>query len=276
MDGSGVAKHRTIVLVDVERFSDPRRTLPHQRRVRDGMYRTVREALKAAGVPWDRCHWEDRGDSVFVLVPADIPKAPFVEILPGALTGVLREHNLASHPLQQIRLRLALHAGEVAFDEHGVTATSVTTAFRLLDAEPLRTALATSPGNLAMIVSEWMFEEVVRHSAVINAETFRRVQVAVKKASLTGWISLPDHPYPADAATEVDSSTRISALAGAEPANPSDIQRPRHSPALPAAQDAESAADQLGPTVTMTANTWDCARVYQAGRDMHITERRDS
>jgi len=45
---------------------------------------------------------------------------------------------------------MALHAGEVNYDEHGVTAASINLAFRLLDSDPLKAALAGSSGVLAV------------------------------------------------------------------------------------------------------------------------------
>jgi hypothetical protein len=116
-----------------------------------------------AGIPWDDCDHEDRGDGVFVLVPADVPKALLAESLPPALVTALRTHNDGHPGPERIRLRMALHAGEVHYDQHGVTAVAVNLAFRLLDADPLKAALTSSSGVLAIIVSSWFFEEVVRH-----------------------------------------------------------------------------------------------------------------
>ena len=87
-----------------------------------------------------------------------------VESLPSALVTALRAHNGAHPGPERIRLRMALHAGEVHYDEHGVTAAAVNLAFRLLEASALKAALAGSPGVLAVIVSSWFFEEVVRHA----------------------------------------------------------------------------------------------------------------
>ncbi|MEU4803430.1 tetratricopeptide repeat protein [Actinosynnema sp. NPDC023587] len=193
---SGSAVHRTIVVVDVEGFGDRQRTLPHQLGTRAGLYRVVERALRAAGVRLRDCHHEDRGDGLVVLVPPEVPKTPLVEVLPWALVAALREHNAAGPPEQRFRLRLAVHAGEVAFDHHGVTSTSLTTAFRLVDAAPLKQALADSPGTLALLVSRWVFDEVVRHSAVLDPATFRPVAVRVKEVRDTAWVALPDHPYP--------------------------------------------------------------------------------
>jgi class 3 adenylate cyclase len=137
MEQQRPAVHRTILVVDVEGFGDQRRTNPHRLAVRDGMYRAVQQAFSNAGIPWAECYQESCGDGVFVLIPAEVPKGIFIESMPRELAEALREHN-AAHPVgEQIRLRMALHAGEVYFDEHGVTAASINLAFSLLDAGPL-------------------------------------------------------------------------------------------------------------------------------------------
>jgi tetratricopeptide (TPR) repeat protein len=196
MERPGLAVHRSIVVVDVEGFGDHRRSNAHRVVVRAGLYQVLRQAFEHAGLSWSDCGREDRGDGVFILAPAEIPKTPFVDALPGALVKALREHN-AAHPAEAgIRLRMALHAGEVTYDQHGVTAAAVNLAFRLLDAAPFKSALAQSPGVLAVIVSGWFFDEVVRHSPAGDADTYRPIQVSVKETRTTAWISLPDHPFP--------------------------------------------------------------------------------
>ncbi|GAA2974688.1 hypothetical protein [Actinokineospora diospyrosa] len=193
---SGHAVHRTMVVVDIAGFGSPSRTLPHQIGAREGLYAVVAEALRFAGIPWESCYHEDRGDGVVVLVPPEFPKAPLVELVPEALVRGVRRHNNTSHEAARFRLRLAVHAGEVATDRHGMTSTSLTTAFRLLDAPPLKEALAGSPGVLAMIVSGTVFDEVVRHSAVLDTADFRAAEIAVKEVRETAWITLPDHHLP--------------------------------------------------------------------------------
>ena len=186
-----LAVHRTIVVVDIEGFGDPRRTNRNQVAVRNGLYEVMRAAFYDAGLPWADDSHEDRGDGIFGLIPAEVPKSLFVESLPSALVMALRTHN-NSHPREErIRLRMALHAGEVNYDEHGVTAASINLAFRLLEAKELKAALASSPGVLAIIASSWFYEEVVRHSTA-NVDEYRRVRVTVKETSTAGWICLPD------------------------------------------------------------------------------------
>jgi hypothetical protein len=197
MEHRGLAVHRTIVVVDIEGFGDRRRSNQNQVAARSGLYKAMQDAFYQAGIPWTDDGHEDRGDGIFALVPADVPKSVFVESLPAALVSALRAHNDSHPPEERIRLRMALHAGEVNYDEHGVTATSITSAFRLLEAQELKVALAGSAGVLAIIASSWFYEEVVRHSTV-KVERYRRVQVSVKETSTAGWIYLPDSIAPAD------------------------------------------------------------------------------
>lgn len=195
------AVHRTILIVDVEGFGHPQRTNRDQVTVRVGVYRALEAAFLAAGIPWEGCDIEDRGDGVFVLAGADVPKATFVDALPRALATALRRHNSTHLDTERIRLRMALHAGEITYDDFGVTAKSINLAFRLLDAPQLKAALAESPGVLALIVSSWFYNEVVRHSDVEDAATYRRTRVTVKETAVHAWICLPDSPYPAEAPT---------------------------------------------------------------------------
>jgi tetratricopeptide (TPR) repeat protein len=187
--------HRTIVVVDVAGFGDRSRTNEHQVAVRTGLYAALRRAIEDVNVPWHDCDHEDRGDGVFVLAPPTVPKVVFAEKLPHRLANAIREHNADRRPEEQIRLRMALHAGEVQYDEHGVAGSSVNLAFRLLEATQLKVALAESDGALAVIVSSWFFDEVVRHSAASKPETYRSIHVNVKETSATAWICLPDQAY---------------------------------------------------------------------------------
>ncbi|MGW3991922.1 hypothetical protein ACWEF6_00385 [Amycolatopsis sp. NPDC004772] len=203
--------HWTIFAIDVEGYGDQRRTAPHRLALRDGLHRALSRAFDDSGVPGADLRREDCGDGVFVLAPPEIPKGPFVEFLPTALAVALHRHNRTHHPSERIRLRMALHAGEVAYDDHGVTGTAINQTFRLLEAPPLKEALKASRGVLALITSAWFFDEVVRHSNSLDSTTFRSVQVTVKETRTTGWISLPDRPYPPDTSLVAKDPTHAPA-----------------------------------------------------------------
>jgi len=221
MEGHLRAVHRTIVVVDVEGFGDRRRTNRHQVAVRQGLYRALREAFTDSGIGWTHCDREDRGDGAFILVPPEVPKGLFAEPLPLAFVTALQAHN-STYPVQEwIRLRMAVHAGEVTYDEHGVTAAAVNLAFRLVEAPALKAALTRSAGVLALICSAWFFDEVIAHCEAGVSAAYRRAEVRVKETAAVGWIALPDHP---DAAGAVDGApgdssglTQIGAEAGQAP-----------------------------------------------------------
>ncbi|HWC78644.1 MAG TPA: tetratricopeptide repeat protein [Pseudonocardiaceae bacterium] len=219
------AVHRTILVVDVEGFGDQRRNNPNQLAVRSGMYQSLELAFGAAEIPWRGCRVEDRGDGIFVLAPPDVPKSAFVESLPSALSEALRRHNLGHPSEEQIRLRMVLHAGEVNYDAHGVAAASVNHAFRLLEAPQLKVALAESSGVLALIVSAWFYEEVVRQSPVVDLASYRQIDFSVKETNGQAWINLPDHKQPRSA-TPPDA---VFDRSGHQPAN---RLAPRDLPAL--------------------------------------------
>lgn len=186
--------HCTIVVVDIKGFGHRSRTNINQVRVRRGLYRALERSFGMSGIPWETCEVKDRGDGVLVLAPATIPKALFVNHLPDTLVGALTEHN-AMHPLEErIRLRLALHAGEITYDEHGVTARSITHTCRLIESAALHARLARAAATLAIISSDWFYDEVVRQSEHSAARTYRPVNVTHKETTARAWIRMLKAP----------------------------------------------------------------------------------
>lgn len=203
------AVHRTIILVDVAHFNDIRRTNVNQAAVRRSLYQLLEAACGRAGIHWQECDVEDRGDGVLMLAPPEIPKALFVEALPGELVGGLVAYNRLVDVEEQIRLRMALHAGEITYDDHGVVGRSINLTFRLLDADVLRRALARASGPLAIITSTWFFEEVVWHSR--TAGTYTKSHVTTKDVDTQAWLCLPgsDAPWASEAATTLPGQLPI-------------------------------------------------------------------
>ncbi|RSM72802.1 hypothetical protein DMH04_42000 [Kibdelosporangium aridum] len=186
-----VAVHRTILVVDVVGFGDSRRTNTHQLAVRRGLYDAVERAFDAAAIPWASCHWEDRGDGIMVVVPPTVPKCHFVEALPDALVAGLSAHNRAHPEEEQIRLRMALHAGEMHHDEYGVVGRAANLAFRLVDWPVFRRMQAESDALLAVIASNWFYEEVIWHSPAASWAAYQQVRVTSKDVDTAAWIHLP-------------------------------------------------------------------------------------
>ena len=188
------AVHRSIVVIDVEKFGDPARTNADQVVVRDGMYRALEGALANAGISLSSCDIEDRGDGALVLISPEVPKSWLVTRLPIQLAAALGRHNVSCSAKARFRLRMALHAGEIHPDAHGITGSAVNKTFRLVEAPALKSALDASAGVLALIVSDWFHDEVVRHEPAAEPGCYQHVRAAVKETRAETWIRILDPP----------------------------------------------------------------------------------
>src|SRR5215831_19073094 len=117
--------HRAITVVDVERFGDPSRTDLHRLAIRDGLYKALSQAFRKSRIAWAKCVSEDRGDGALILVPPDVPKARLVTSLPAGLVAAVNRHNAGCAEQERMRLRMALHAGEIHHDSHGVAGAAI-------------------------------------------------------------------------------------------------------------------------------------------------------
>ncbi|MEU7786555.1 hypothetical protein [Amycolatopsis sp. NPDC049159] len=185
--------HRTIMAVDVAGYA--RRTDPQILEVRRGLWAALRRAFADAGIAEDQRDLVDTGDGVLTLIDPDVPKTHLLADLVPSLAAALREYNLGHASNEQIRLRVAVHAGEVVRDEHGVVGESLSTTLRLLDSAELRTALQLADADLAMIVTESFYQNVVAHGARgIDPSRFRQILVKVKGRTFAARIRSADPP----------------------------------------------------------------------------------
>ena len=172
------AVHRTIVVTDIEKYTDPDRTNLDQLAIRSAHYQILKQAFARARISWAKCTTEDRGDGVLVLVPSEVPKARLAINLLEQLEAALRRHNDSCSAQTRIRLRIALHAGEVHYDSHGVAGKAINDTFRLAEAPALKAGQRASTGVLAVIVSEWFYDEVIRHYPAAEPGAYVRVRAA--------------------------------------------------------------------------------------------------
>jgi hypothetical protein len=156
------------------------------------MYQALQSAFEQTGIEWAACYQEDRGDGLFVLAPATTEKALFSGSFPLTLSDRLHTHNKTHEPEEGIRLRMALHAGEVEDDQHGVAGTALNQAFRLVEAAQLKAALRSSAGVLAVIASSWFYGDVIRHRKEFRPDTYLPVMVNEKETTTVGWVALPE------------------------------------------------------------------------------------
>jgi hypothetical protein len=190
------AVHRAIVVVDIAESTAPIRRNSDRVLMRQAMYRSLTGAFRRRD--WQKCYHEDRGDGVLLLVHPRVPKGWLVTVLPDKIEAALIEHNAMvaeQYPgraaAAQVRLRVAVSAGEVTFDEHGVVGQAIDETFRLAEAEPLKNAFAPSPDVCALIVSDWFFRDVVFQHADARPDSYQHIDCRVKQTSLSAWMRTP-------------------------------------------------------------------------------------
>ncbi|MDI2129830.1 hypothetical protein [Yinghuangia seranimata] len=191
--------HYAIVVADIERFGS--RTVAEQAWLRSAMYELLDEAAAAAGAPpGGEPRRVDRGDGVFWLFSADTPKVALAGRFVDRLQNGLRAHARA-FPTEEraMRLRVAFHAGEVAWDGRGWVGTDLNTVCRLADIAPLRAALAAGVrSGLAVAATDAWYQGVLRQGdPSADAAPFRPVAFDAKEISgATAWIAVPGYAVP--------------------------------------------------------------------------------
>ncbi|MDX8141300.1 hypothetical protein SK854_04195 [Lentzea sp. BCCO 10_0061] len=215
MEQTPRAEPRAVLAVDVEKFSDPSRTNHHKLVAHGGLYDALHAALRESNIEKRSWHWEDRGDGAMFLFTPEVPKQVLSEFLLRRLIANLLRYNATVTQEARIRLRIALHFGEVTLNDQGAVGDCVNLTFRLLEADPLKAALAGSSAVLAVIVSRTFYEEVLRHDPAAEPDAYQEIEVAVKETTTSAWIRVsaesvhvtaPSVPVatPAPAPAEID------------------------------------------------------------------------
>ncbi|WP_441247055.1 hypothetical protein [Kitasatospora sp. McL0602] len=187
MDGE--LTYRAVLAVDIE--SSAGRGNTALLRIRDVLAAALRESAAQSGIDWGACLIDDLGDGFRVVAPAGVRKAALLHPLVHELTARLRAHNRTAGPSTRIRVRIALHAGELWLAGAGRAAgRPLEVLARLLDAAAARTLLAEAPESTCAVVilSPHFHEETVPHGYPgIEPELFREVTVTNKEFTTRAW-----------------------------------------------------------------------------------------
>jgi hypothetical protein len=113
-------------------------------------------------------------------------------------TRRIRGHNTSSVGQPRIRLRVALHAGELHDDPQGWAGTDLIAACRLVNGDPVYRQLRTNPwADLVLVVSEQIYHGVVEHGyRDIDPADYQPVEVSVKEFHARAWLQLVSSGLP--------------------------------------------------------------------------------
>jgi hypothetical protein len=184
---------RVLLAVDMESYSG--RTNVLQYRAQLAFKVIMDEATAEIGL--HRVDWriQQGGDGELAVLPAGTSERVVVARLVPVLDRLLRDHNQGLALEAKVRLRIAVHQGLVHLDgANGFPSEAVVHVCRLVDSPQLKAALRRFSGaNVAFIVSDSLYQEVVRHYQDLRPEQFACVSARLpeKKFDATAWIFVP-------------------------------------------------------------------------------------
>lgn len=204
-------EYRALLACDIARSAG--RGERRLQEIRSVLRAALFDALGAADLNARDFVYVDTGDGCRLVAPAALPKARVLVPLLPELSTRIRAHNRQVGPETRMRVRVAVHAGEIRLDPEGtVSGTPFETLARLLDSAPLRAAALAGTGGtpLAAMLSQHLYDETVGHGYDgLEADAFTAADVQVKEFAARAWLWYPGSPV----GPNIDSA-RESAAAG--------------------------------------------------------------
>jgi hypothetical protein len=190
--------YRALLAVDIERSGG--RGNVAQLQIRERLSRALAASFDQSGIDMSACRRDDLGDGFRVIAAPGMSKSRLLYPLMNELAGRLRTANDTAVPQARVRVRAALHAGDVYLDhDGGVAGLPLEVLARLLDAAPVRQALERAPQTVpvALLISQHFYDETVPHGYPgIDAAAFRKVRVVAKEYAADAWLHLPGSLLP--------------------------------------------------------------------------------
>ena len=207
---------RLLISADMEGYS--RRTNSLQHRAQATFQKVMGDATAELGL--ERVNWliQRGGDGELAILPPGTSERLVISRLVPVVARLLRLHNEGLSPEARVRLRIAVHQGLVHLDgDNGYPGDAVVHVCRLVDAPAIKEALRRFQGAVAaLIVSDHMYQDVVRHYPDLRPEQFAPIVVELpeKRFSAQAWIYVPG-----------ENATVISDAAGPDGPDPKQPER---------------------------------------------------
>ncbi|SRR6266496_173395 len=186
---------RTLVAVDIDGFGRQARTnliRVKLRRRLDGWCGGVLTRAQASKEQWVA---QDTGDGFIFSIDAHVPRDVLLGKFLAGLPQRLTRHNRDRPEAERIRLRLAMHAGDVLRDPDPIHGEATVLVCRLLDAEELRACLKATEQPLAAIVSQTIYDNIIKQAyPPIDPLEWERVITATKEGARQAWVHVPSDP----------------------------------------------------------------------------------
>ena len=178
-----------LMAVDICAFGERREDV--QLHLREKMYQLLAETFEMTRLPRERIYHEDRGDGALIIFPPVVPVEALLDPLAHHLHALLWRSNRFASDAARLRMRVAVHSGDVHPDSHGVTGHAVILLFRLLNCRTFKKMQATDGADLALIVSASLYHDTTHRAGLVDAVSYRQITVRNKETSTRAWVWLP-------------------------------------------------------------------------------------
>jgi hypothetical protein len=214
---SGTGVRRMCVAFDLEKYS--RGTDAAQIEKQRALAKLAGEAAERGGL--DRAGWitQAQGDGELALLPPGIDEERMLTELWREFRRGLHGYNRHVNAAARLRLRLAVHEGVTYAADNGFAGDAINTVCRLRDCAAAKRALRDAKGDLILVVSDRIFDDVIRgcDTADLPAADFTPTTVSLPDKDFSATAFIYNGGYlasgPAEAATDVDGAPTRSARA---------------------------------------------------------------
>lgn len=214
--GHGV--RRMCLAFDLERYSagNDADQIEKQR----AMMIMVREACDRGAL--ERAHWlkQEQGDGELAVLPPGIDEAHVITALWREFRHGLDRYNRRASARARLRMRVAVHEGITYIGENGFAGTAINTVCRLRDCHEAKDALSGTDGDLVLIASDRIYQDVIYGHDAIDLPVSAFVETI---------IDIPDKGFHAVAYIFSDSAPRPGSPSDAVP-DPGEPRRDHGAP----------------------------------------------
>ena len=178
-EAAGHGVRRMCLAFDLERYSagSDAAQIEKQR----AMMAMVREACERGAL--ERAHWlkQEQGDGELAVLPPGIDEAYVISAVWREFREGLHRYNRHANAGARLRMRVAVHEGMTYIGESGFAGTAINTVCRLRDCHEAKDALSGADGDLVLIASDRMYQDVIRgHDALdLPASAFAETLVDI-------------------------------------------------------------------------------------------------
>ena len=186
-------RHHAIITLDIEGFGSPTRTDPIRAGLRKTLTEIVQLAVERLQVPDAVAAEGDTGDGKWLLFRSDLSKPKLLNTLIPTIEAALRHHNRSASSAAALRLRVGVHHGEITEGEgEGYSGEALNHAFRIIDNDVLRNALARAGNDMVVAISDDFYQRIVKPGyGSLEPDKYSPVKITVKETSSTVWLNVP-------------------------------------------------------------------------------------